>query len=80
VIDRLSKWWSIPSAKVTWDDTDRALPDEQARRLEPLNDRERIAMAMHDTVVHRIFEAWMVMEGAPTLIGCPLPPSTSPPV
>ncbi|WP_127508540.1 PAS domain S-box protein [Actinoplanes solisilvae] len=59
-------------AKVTRDDTDRRLLDEQARRLELLIERERIAKGMHETVIHRIFEASMIMEGALPLIGNPV--------
>ncbi|MFI7546847.1 PAS domain S-box protein [Actinoplanes sp. NPDC049599] len=56
-------------AKVTRDDTDHRRMEEQVRRLELLNERERIAKAVHDTVVYRIFEASMIMENALGLIG-----------
>jgi PAS domain S-box-containing protein len=58
-------------AKITRDDTDRRRMDEQVRRLELLSDRERIAAAMHETIVHRIFEASLTMEGALRLISNP---------
>lgn len=59
-------------AKVTRDDTDRKQMEEQLRRLELLTDRERIAHAMHSTIVHRIFEASLSMEGALKLISHPV--------
>ncbi|GIM92019.1 PAS domain-containing protein [Paractinoplanes toevensis] len=58
-------------AKITRDDTDRRRMEEQVRRLELLSDRERIAGAMHETIVHRIFEASMTMEAALGLITNP---------
>lgn len=59
-------------AKITRDETDRRQMDEQVRRLELLSDRERIAHAMHETIVHRIFEASLMMEGAIKLIHNPV--------
>ena len=59
-------------AKITRDDTDRRQMEEQVHRLELLNDRERIAHAMHETIVHRIFEASLTMEGALKLINNPV--------
>ena len=58
-------------AKITRDDTDRRQMEEQVRRLELLSDRERIAHAMHETIVHTIFEASLTMEGALKLINNP---------
>ena len=46
--------------------------EEQVRRLELLSDRERIAHAMHETIVHTIFEASLTMEGTLKLINNPL--------
>lgn len=59
-------------AKVTRDDTDRKQMDEQLRQLELLSERERIAKAMHEKIVHRIFEASMMMENALGLITNPV--------
>ena len=59
-------------AKITRDDTDRRQMEEQVRRLELLSDRERIAHAMHETIVHTIFEASLTLEGALKLIGHPV--------
>jgi|tagenome__1003787_1003787.scaffolds.fasta_scaffold20495939_1 PAS domain S-box-containing protein len=66
-------------AKITRDDTDRRQMDEQVRRLELLTERERIAHAMHETIVHSIFEASLTMEGAVKLISHPVPRSGSRP-
>lgn len=51
-------------AKVTRDDTDRKRIEEQVRELELLNDRERIAHAMHATIARRIFETSSMLAGA----------------
>jgi PAS domain S-box-containing protein len=58
-------------AKVTRDDTDRRQMEEQVHRLELLSERERIAHAMHETVVRQIFDASMTLEGALGLIRHP---------
>jgi PAS domain S-box-containing protein len=64
--------WLEGFAKVTRDDTDRKKLHEHARELELANDRERIALAMHETIVHRILEASMTMEGILGLIDNPI--------
>lgn len=51
-------------AKVTRDDTDRRLIEQQVRELELLSDRDRIAREMHETVVRRIFDASDTLAGA----------------
>ena len=58
-------------AKVTRDDTDRRQMDEQVHQLELLSERERIAQAMHETVVRQIFDASLTLEGALGLIKHP---------
>lgn len=58
-------------AKITRDDTDRKQMEEQVRQLELLTERERIAQAMHTTIVHRIFEASLGMESALKLVHHP---------
>ena len=58
-------------AKVTRDETSRKSSDENIRRLELLTDRERIAHELHQSIVHRIFEASLVMQGALRLVTDP---------
>ena len=58
-------------AKVTRDDSDRRQTDAHIRQLELLHDRERIATAMHGTIMHRILEASMMMDGTLSLITNP---------
>lgn len=53
--------------KITRDDTDRRRVEEQARQLELLSERERIAHEMHEAVIDRIFAASETMAGALTL-------------
>ena len=50
-------------AKVTRDDTLRRLAEQQSRDLAAMSEREEIARGLLDTVVHRIFEAALGMEG-----------------
>jgi PAS domain S-box-containing protein len=59
-------------AKVTRDDTDRRQMEEQVHRLELLSERERIAHAMHETIVRQIFDASLTIEGALKLISHPI--------
>jgi PAS domain S-box-containing protein len=59
-------------AKITRDDTDRLLVEEQARQLEIFAERERIANGLLDTVVRQIFEAVLAMESALQFAGDPL--------
>ena len=59
-------------AKVTRDETDRKNAAAQARQLELLADRERMARELHEVIVHQIFEAGLAIQGALTLISEPL--------
>jgi PAS domain S-box-containing protein len=58
--------------KITRDETDRKQADEHVRQLELLTDRERIAGELHQSIVHRIVEAGLVMDGALSLIRDPV--------
>ena len=57
--------------KITRDETDRKEADEHVRQLELLTDRERIAEGMRDSVVHRLFGAGLLLQGALRLIDDP---------
>jgi len=59
-------------AKITRDETDRRVAQEQSRQLELLMDRERIADSLRDTIVHRLFEAGLIMEGLLQLVRDPI--------
>lgn len=59
-------------AKVTRDETDRKQTEEQVHQLELLTDRERIANGLHQSIVHRIFDAVLVMQGVLQLIRDPV--------
>ena len=59
-------------AKITRDDTDRNNAELQARQLELLSDRERIAHELQATIVRRIFAAGLAMQGALKLIHDPV--------
>jgi PAS domain S-box-containing protein len=61
----------IGFAKVTRDESDRKSNGENLRRLELLTDRERIAGELHHSIVHKIFEASLVMQGALRLVHDP---------
>jgi len=58
--------------KITRDETDRMHADEHVRRLELLTDRERIARELHQSIVHRIVDAELVMDGTLSLIRDPV--------
>jgi PAS domain S-box-containing protein len=58
----------IGFAKVTRDETDRKQADEQLRQIELLTDRERIAGELHDVVVHRVFDAGLILEATLRLV------------
>lgn len=58
-------------AKVTRDESDRKSNEENLRRLELLTDRERIASALHQSIVHSIFEVSLVLQGALRLVHDP---------
>jgi PAS domain S-box-containing protein len=58
-------------AKVTRDESDRLSNEENLRRLELLTDRERIANELHQSIVHSIFEASLVLQGALRLVPDP---------
>ena len=58
-------------AKITRDDTDRKWADERVRELELATDRERIAAGLHDSIVHRIFEAGLEIQGTLQLVSDP---------
>jgi PAS domain S-box-containing protein len=51
-------------AKVTRDETDRNQAEQHAYRLQQLTDREELADDLSETIVHRIFEAGLNMQGA----------------
>jgi PAS domain S-box-containing protein len=51
-------------AKISRDDSDRRLAGDKARAMDRLQDRELIAEGLHQKVIHRVFEAGMVLEGA----------------
>jgi PAS domain S-box-containing protein len=51
-------------AKITRDDSDRKIAADKARAIDRLRDREAIAEGLHQKVIHRVFEAGMVLEGA----------------
>jgi PAS domain S-box-containing protein len=57
--------------KVTRDETDRRAASELAQELELLRERERIAEGLHESVVHRIFETGLILEGGLGLISDP---------
>jgi PAS domain S-box-containing protein len=57
--------------KVTRDETDREAAREQAQELDLLRERERIAEGLHESVVHRIFETGLLLEGGLSLIRDP---------
>jgi PAS domain S-box-containing protein len=59
-------------AKVTRDETERKQTEEQVHQLELLTDRERIANALHQSIVHRMFDATLVMQGVLQLISDPV--------
>ena len=59
-------------AKVTRDETDRKQTEEQVHQLELLADRERIANGLHQSIVHRIVDAALVMQGVLQLISDPV--------
>lgn len=54
--------------KVTKDETERRDLEAQARDLDRMSDRERIALGLCDTVVHRIFDASLMIQGAMRLV------------
>jgi PAS domain S-box-containing protein len=58
-------------AKITRDDTDRKSADEQVRELELATERERIAGELHQSLVHRIFEAGLDIQSTLQLIDDP---------
>ena len=62
----------IGFAKVTRDETDRKRAEENARELELVVDRERIALELHQAVVHRIFDAGLAIQGALSLVNDPV--------
>ena len=55
-------------AKVTRDDTDRVLAHERDRQLDFLAERERISIGLCDSIVHRIFEAGLVLDSTLGLV------------
>ncbi len=59
-------------SKVTRDETERQATEQHVRRLELVVDRERIASSMHDSIVHRIFDAGLKLQGAVRLADDPL--------
>lgn len=58
-------------AKITRDDSDRKAAREKGRASDRLHDRELIAEGLHQKVIHRVFEAGMVLEGAMGLTSDP---------
>jgi PAS domain S-box-containing protein len=58
--------------KVTRDDTDRRQAEEQVRHIELLTERERIANDLRATIVHRIFEAGLSIQGLLQLTSDPI--------
>ncbi len=58
-------------AKVTRDETDRKRAAEQARLVERLRDRDRVADDLRDSVVHQIFKAGLALQSALRLIRDP---------
>ena len=51
-------------AKVTRDDTDRRKAAELHQRIELLQERDRIALGLHDSVTRKIFSAALRLQGA----------------
>jgi PAS domain S-box-containing protein len=51
-------------AKITRDESDRVEATKQAKLLGLLVERDRIADDLRDTVVHRVFEAGLILQGA----------------
>jgi PAS domain S-box-containing protein len=58
-------------AKVTRDETDRRLAAQQDHELERVRDLERIATELHGTIVHRVFQAGLALQGSLGLIDEP---------
>jgi PAS domain S-box-containing protein len=58
-------------AKVTRDETDRRLAAQQDQDLQRVRDLERIAADLHRTIVHRVFEAGLALQGSLGLIDEP---------
>lgn len=58
-------------AKVTRDETERNLALTQARRMSLLVEREQIAAGLGDGMVHRIFEAVLMMQSSLKIISEP---------
>ncbi len=59
-------------AKVTRDDTERRAAEQHVRQLELVVDRERIASAMHGSIVHRIFDVGLKLQGTLRLTNDPV--------
>jgi PAS domain S-box-containing protein len=57
--------------KVTRDESDRKAAKDLAQELDLLRERERIAAGLHESVVHRIFETGLILEGGLGLIHDP---------
>ena len=51
-------------AKITRDESERIEAMEQAKLVELLVERDRFASDLRDTVVHRVFEASLLLQGA----------------
>ena len=58
----------IGFAKITRDETDRKETEERVRQMELIGDRERIALELNQTVVHRIFEAGILLQASLRMI------------
>jgi len=59
-------------AKITRDETQRIAADQHVRELELLNERERIAGDLCHTIVHRIFEAGLLLDSVRTIVNDPV--------
>jgi PAS domain S-box-containing protein len=59
-------------ARITHDETDRNGAEEDARHRQELGDREDLAIEPGDTVIHRMLEAGLDMQGALRLITDPV--------
>jgi PAS domain S-box-containing protein len=60
-------------AKITRDETDRREAEVLSRQLGLLTERDRIAAQLRDSIVHRIFEAGLTLQGALRQVKDPAP-------